>query len=188
QERSLNDARAQLDSEKQQLQAALESLQNERRQFLDEKLQWKPEESRATAAALPSDDTGRRKSSHKRRKRRPEAEQKSAASAASVNLNEQVLRLQAERHELQAMRAQVAEELQRMRAGRIDPASPASAPQAGGEESPSEDRPRAVRLLLDPGRANGRAVAEVLSEIVELGRLSGVQIARVETTDCRTCH
>jgi hypothetical protein len=44
-----------------------------------------------------------------------------------------------------------------------------------------------LRLLVDPGRASSRNVADVLSEIIVLGRLSGINIARLEAGDCRTC-
>src|SRR5262249_51578268 len=90
-----------------------------------------------------------------------------------VNIGEHLLKMQSERQRLQVMRAQLADELQRMRAGRIDSDGAAGAAQGAGGAGKLANRVKMLRLLVEPGRATSRNVADVLSEIVVLGRLSG---------------
>ena len=201
QERAQQEGRTQLEGEKQQLRSAFESLQQERRDFLEEKMRYRPDGSTmaasasgnpASTAVMPDQPPAmeHRKPAHKRRKRRSEPDQQAPLAVPSVNvsLDEQLFRLQAERQQLQSMRTQFAEELQRMRAGRIDPASASASPHEKEPEGTQASGPKALRFLLDPGRAASRAIAEVLSEIVLLGRLSGIHIARFDGSDCRTCR
>src|SRR5262249_31050462 len=56
QDSSLDDARSQVDAETEQLRAACELLENERRQFLEEKERWQAEQTPApgTVQAPPS--------------------------------------------------------------------------------------------------------------------------------------
>jgi hypothetical protein len=185
-EQSLQESRAQLEGEKQQLRTAFESVQTERRELLEEKLRWKPE---AAAGSEEEQTAPPQNSGHKRRKRRAKSSSQQPPPTApdNVDLGEQLFRLQAERQQLQAMRTQFAEELQRMRAGRVDSAAPGAPPTAGAAKV-TETHAKVLRFLLDPGRAASRAVAEILSEIVMLGRLSGIHIARLEASDCRTCR
>ena len=74
-----------------------------------------------------------------------------------------------------------------MRAGRIDPLQASDASRIATAGTEVELPPGALRLLLDPGRAASRTIADMLSEIVVLGRLSGIQIGSVQATECRTC-
>jgi hypothetical protein len=104
------------------------------------------------------------------------------------DLGDQLLRMQTERQQLQIMRAQLADELQRMRAGRITSTGSAAVQRGRDNAAPGKDHSRMLRVLLDPGRATSRSVAEVLSEIVVLGRLSGIHIAKLEAGDCRICE
>ncbi|MGE5194463.1 MAG: hypothetical protein ACM3U2_18390, partial [Deltaproteobacteria bacterium] len=117
----------------------------------------------------------------------PAAQTPSAAPVPN-DIGDQLLRMQTERQQLQVMRAQLADELQRMRAGRIDSAGSATDRRGRQGSAAREYRPRMLRVLLDPGRASSRSVAELLSEVVVLGRLSGIQIATLESGDCRTCE
>ena len=187
-EQSLLEAHNQIESEKQQLRTAFESVQTERRDLLEEKLRWKPET--APDAEFEQAPPPAPEQKHKRRKRHkakpPQTPQPPQAAPDNVDLGEQLFRLQAERQQLQAMRAQFAEELQRMRAGRIDTGSAAGPRPA--TSSPQPDAPRVLRFLLDPGRAESGVIAEVLSEVITLGRLSGIHIARLAASDCRTCR
>jgi hypothetical protein len=185
-EQSLQESRLQIDGEKQQLRTAFESVQTERRELLEEKLRWKPEAADGSEAepAMPP-----QKSGHKRRKRhsKSQSQQPPQPATENIDLGEQLFRLQAERQQLQAMRAQFAEELQRMRAGRVDSTGTTAASTAGAA-AVQPMHSKALRFLLDPGRASSRVIAEILSEVVMLGRLSGIHIAKLEASDCRTCR
>jgi hypothetical protein len=185
-EQSLQESRLQIEGEKQQLRTAFESVQTERRDLLEEKLRWKPE---SAAGAEGEQAAPPQKSGHKRRKRHSKAQspQPPQPAAENVELGEQLFRLQAERQQLQAMRTQFAEELQRMRAGRVDSTGTTAVPPAGAL-AVHQAHPKALRFLLDPGRASSGVIAEILSEVVMLGRLSGIHIARLEASDCRTCR
>jgi hypothetical protein len=121
----------------------------------------------------------------------PDADPASANPPAATppgDIGDQLLRMQSERQQLQIMRAQVADEVQRMRAGRITAVVSPTSERGRGDSATRANRPRTMRVLLDPGRANSRGVSDVLSEIVVLGRLSGIHIATLETGDCRTCE
>jgi hypothetical protein len=112
----------------------------------------------------------------------------SLAAAPPGDIGDQLMRMQSERRQLQFMRAQVADELQRMRAGRMTAVASPTDGRGRPETAPRANRPRTLRVLLDPGRSNSRSVSDILSEIVVLGRLSGIHIATLETGDCRTCE
>jgi hypothetical protein len=70
---------------------------------------------------------------------------------------------------------------------RIDPVG-SPPPSVKGCSDPSRrNAPQRLRLMLDPGRANGPCIAEILSEVIALGRLSGIGFAKLEGRECVPC-
>jgi hypothetical protein len=73
---------------------------------------------------------------------------------------------------------------------RIDPValSPivgASPPTAMGlSDAPCERSVQTLRFVLDPGTADGLCLGEILSEIIALGRSSGIEFAMLEGREC----
>jgi hypothetical protein len=70
---------------------------------------------------------------------------------------------------------------------RIDSIGGPPAAQKNCSDSLPRCPPQTLRLLLDPGTANGRCIAKILSEIIAIGRLSGIALAKLEGREWAAC-